>query len=362
MKSNSFQTLKERTFARLAQSIQGLPSDHHSVFHYYTYPFYHNVTGVDLKRYYQDPRLMMETQLSVMEKLEGCGSLQPDVGSVAESSALGGAVRFDPNGFISVHETGIESEADLAAMKPGDPEADNYMRTALDALQYMLENAPDGVKVNPPICMGPFTIGAQLRGISDFCMDTLEDPDFVSALLELTVETCINYIAAAEKRFRAPLHHVMICDDISAFMSEPAFRAWVMPTYAAIMKRFPQTQFWLHNDAKAFHLAEAISESGFSGWQYAPDIPAQALLEKTGGRLSLFGGLNPVELQNLSPEQVYAASMDRLRSFEGNTRCVLGVGGSVNQIPVANLLAMLRAADDYVIPAESRRPASPRTR
>lgn len=346
--------LRERTFARLARSVNGLPSDHHAVFHYYTYPFYQKVTGVDLKEYYHNPKLMMETQLSVIEMLDGCGSLQPDVGSVAESSSLGGPVRFDPNGFISVHEIGIESQEDLAGMKPGDPEAGSYMRTALDALQYMLENAPSGVKVNPPICMGPFTIGAQLRGISDFCLDTLEDPDFVSALLELTTETCINYIAAAERLFRAPLHHVMICDDISSFMSEPAFRTWVMPTYASIMKRFPKTQFWLHNDAKASHLAQAISESGFVGWQYAPSIPTQELVEKTQGRLSLFGGLNPVEFQSLTPEQVYMASMDKLRSFRGNTRCVLGVGGSVNQIPVANLLAMLHAADDYEIPAEDR--------
>jgi len=345
-------TLKERTFARLAQSLQGVPTDHHAVFHYYTYPFYQNVTGVDLKKYYHDPKLMMDTQLSVLEALDGCGSLQPDVGSVAESSSLGGPVRFDPNGFISVHEIGIESEEDLVNMKPGDPEGDNYMRTALDALQYMLENAPKGVKVNPPICMGPFTIGAQLRGISDFCLDTLEDPDFVSALLDITVQTCINYIAAAEKRFKAPMHHVLICDDISAFMSEPAFRTWVMPTYAAIMNQFPNTQFWLHNDAKAFHLAEAISETGFKGWQYNPTIPTVELAEKTHGRISLFGGLSPIELQSLTPEQVYAKCTETLRSWNGNTRCVLGVGGSVNQIPVDNLMAMLHAADDYQIPVK----------
>lgn len=351
--NDSVTTLRNRTFSRLAKSLRGEPVSHHAVFHYYTYPFYQKVTGVDLKQYYHDPKLMMQTQLSVIEQLDGCASLQPDVGSVAESSSLGGHVRFDPNGFISVHEIGIESIEDLEGMTPGDPESDNYMRTALDALEYMLENAPAGVKVNPPICMGPFTVAAQLRGISDFCLDTIEDPDFVAALLDLTTQTCIRYIAASEKRFRAPLHHVLICDDISSFMSEPAFRKWVMPTYEAIMKQFPQTQFWLHNDAKAFHLAEAISETGFVGWQYNPSIPTMELAEKTHGRLSLFGGFNPVELQSLSADEVYQMCMEKLRSWNGNTRCVLGVGGSVNQIPLENLLAMLHAADDYEIPANT---------
>lgn len=350
MNTQELKTLKERTFARLGQSVQGIPTDHHAVFNYYTYPFYQSVTGVDLKQYYHDPKLMMETQLQVIEMLDGCGSLQPDVGSVAESSSLGGHIRFDRTGFISVHDIGIECVEDLVNMKPGDPEGDNYMRVALDALQYMLENVPEGVRVNPPICMGPFTVAAQLRGIGDFCSDTLEDPDFVAALLEITTQTCINYIAASEKLFKKPLHHVLLCDDISAFLSERGFREWIKPTYEKIMAQFPNTQFWLHNDADAFHLAEAISESGFVGWQYAPNISTPALLEKTKGRVSLFGGLSPIQLQSMTPEEVYRVSIEKLQSFGGNTRCVLGVGGSVNQIPIANLMAMLRAADEYKIP------------
>lgn len=342
-------TLRSRTFDRLKKSIAGQPADHHAVFHYYSFPFYHYITGVTLDRYFHDPKVSFETQLQVIEQLERCANLQPDVGPVAECSALGGQVCFDKEGFISIRPAGIETLEDIADLRPGDPWGDNYMRTALESLQYMLENVPNGIRVNPPICMGPFTIAAQLRGIGDFCADTLEDPEFVEALLEITTETCINYIAACEKLFGAPLHHILLCDDISAFLSVAGYREWVLPTYRRVMAAFPQTQFWLHNDAKAQHLAEAIAEAGFAAWQYAPSIPTDTLREKTGGKLALLGGLSPISMQSLTPQEAYDVSMETLKSFAGDTRCVLGVGGSVNQIPIPNLLAMLRAADDFSI-------------
>lgn len=340
-------SLRQRTFDRLKRSIAGESSDGHAVFHYYTFPFFQHVTGVDLDRYFHDPKTTFDIQLEVLEQLERCGNFQPDPGPVAECSALGGIVQFDKQGYISIHKSGIDSLDEAMKLKPGDPYGDNYMRVALECLEYMRDHAPAGIEVNVPICMAPFTVCAQLRGISEFCLDTMLDPDLVQALLDVATETCIRYMKAAQAVLGRPLHHLLISDDVSAFLSADKFEEWVVPTYEKIFREFPDSQPWLHNDAKAGHLAGVIADVGFVAWQYEPALAPETAMARCGGRVSLMGGLSPVEMQSKSVQETYDICIDKLRSFDGNNKYVLGVGGSVNQIPVANLMAMLRAADDY---------------
>lgn len=342
-------TLKERNAQRLAKSIAGEKADAHAVFNFYTYPFYHSVTKVPLNEYFHNPKVMLEAQVEALDQLDGCGNLGPDVGSVAETSALGGKVRFDEHGFISVEPAEIEEIDDVLAIKPGDPYGDNYMRCALEQLEYLVQHCPEGYKVNPHPLMGPFTVGAQLRGISDFCADTIAEPELVDAVLDLVIETQINFLKAQEKILGAPLHHVLVCDDLSAFLSEPAYQEIVLPAYDKLFAEFPNTQRWLHNDSTARHIAPDIPKANMAAWQYHPKITPQDALELTGNKVTLLGGLNPVELAGLSEEETIIKCNEVIDSFQGSSRCVLAAGGSVNQVPLANLRAMFRVADERKI-------------
>lgn len=349
MLHNAKTGLRDRTFSRLQKSITGEPCDRHSVFFYYTFLFYQTVTGVNLDAYFHDPKVTFETQLEVIEKLERCGSFAPDEGAIAECSALGGEVRFDAHGLISVKEAPINDVDDVLKMTPGDPYGDNYMRKALESLEYMVQHAPEGIKVNPPVIHGPFTVAAQLRGINEFCMDVLLEPELCEALLDVCTETSINFMKAAEKILGGNLHHILLADDISAFLSREQYKQWVIPYYERIFKEFPGVQKWLHNDANAAHIAPEIAAFGWDAWQYAPSIDPINLLADTGEKVSLMGGLSPLTLQTMSAEETYAHCVEVLKRFNGNTKFVLGPGGSVNQIPVENLLAILRAADDFAL-------------
>lgn len=137
-------TLKERNAERLRKSIAGEKADGHAVFNYYTYPFFHAVTKVPLNEYFHNPKVMFDAQLEALELLDGCGNFAPDAGAVAECSALGGKVRFDEHGYISVAPAEIEELDDVLAIKPGDPYGNNYMRIALEQLEYMVEHCPAG--------------------------------------------------------------------------------------------------------------------------------------------------------------------------------------------------------------------------
>lgn len=342
-------TLRERTFNRLAKSIKGEKTDRHSVFNYYTFPFFQSLTGVNLDKYFHFPKITFETQLEVFEKLNKCGSFAPDTGCVAETNALGGEVYFDDSGFINVHEAKIENIEDIKQLKVKDPYDNKYMKVGLECLEYMVKHCPKDYKVNQPNIIAPFTVAAQLRGVSNFCMDTLLNPDLVYTLLDITTETCIKYLKSCENILGGHLHHLLLSDDLSSFLDPQTYSKYVVETYKKIFAEFPQSQYWLHNDAEATHIAEIIGGIGFHAWQYAPSLDSMETLKVTKGKVSLMGGLSPLTLQKLSAQETYNLCIEKLQSFEGNTKMVLGVGGSVNQIPIENLLAMFKSADDYII-------------
>ena len=342
-------TLKERNAQRLQQSITGQRPDGHAVFNFYTYPFFQAATNVDLDQYFHNPKACFESQLEALELLDGCGNLVPDMGAVAETSALGGTVRFDEHGYISVKPAESEELDDVLAIKPGDPYGDNYMRRALETLEYMVQHCPDGYKVNPHAIMGPFTVGAQLRGISDFCADTIGEPDLVQAILDLVIETQINFLHAQEKILGGPLHHILVCDDLSAFLSAASYEEIILPSYDKLFAEFPHTQRWLHNDSTARHVAHLIPKADMVAWQYHPSITPQDALELTDNKVTLLGGLAPVELAGLTVEQTIQKCNEVIDSFQGNPRCVLAAGGSINQVPIENLKAMFQVADQRKI-------------
>ncbi len=342
-------TLRERNAERFRKSILGQKTDAHAVFNFLTYPFYNAVTKVPLKEYFHNPKVMLEAQLEALEKIEFCGNLGPDVGAVAECSGLGGEVRFDDHGFISVHEAGIEDIDDVLKMKPADPYGDNYMRIALEQLEYLVQNCPKHLKVNPHPIMGPFTVAAQLRGIGDFCADTIAEPELVDALLDICIETQIAFIKAQEKILGEPIHHILIADDLSAFLSPEMYDDIIIPTYDRLFKEFPNTQRWLHNDSTTDHIVERIPNGGFVAWQHGTNVSPYDATMRTNGKVSPMGGISPIDLARYNVDETYEACRKVIEGFNGNSRCVLSAAGSINQVPVENILTMLKVADETKI-------------
>lgn len=56
-----------------------------------------------------------------------------------------------------------------------------------------------------------------------------------------------------------------------------------------------------------------------------------------------------MELAGLTVEETVEKCTEVLKFFEGNPKCVLAAGGSVNQVPIENLRAMFRVADEFKI-------------
>lgn len=147
----------------------------------------------------------------------------------------------------------------------------------------------------------------------------------------------------------APLHHVLVCDDLSAFLNPQMYKELIIPIYEKLFAEFPNTQRWLHNDSTTRHIVSQIPKGGFSAWQYGPVLQPLEAAEGCGNQVTVMGGLNPVELAGYTVEQTIDVCNQVIDSFQGNPRCVLSAAGSINQVPLENIRAMMRVADERKI-------------
>ena len=333
----------------LKKSIDGIPSDHHAYCLWPSFPFIKTGSEVDLYDYFHSKELMYDCQKRVIDALDGAFAFFPDSGTVAECSGLQCEVRFNDDGFPHVKKNGITEFDDIIKLKPGDPWGDNFMRRNLEVLEYIKPRVGSEYDVVPAISNGPFTCAAQFYGIGDFCEAILLDPDAVRALLDLTTETCISFLREQEK-ILGHIDRIIIGDDIPGFINTSHFREFVASDYKRIFDAFPNTEFWLHNDADSIHLAECIAECGFSVWHMGYFNSVTEAAERTKGKLSICGNLKPIDFAKINPTEAYAACVDELKSFGGNTKLIISTGGFIGMgTPIENILAMMRAANEFVI-------------
>ncbi len=336
---------------RLEGSIAGEKLDHQSVHFFIDAPFCCSVTGVPMKEYYASAQTMMECQLETYDKIGGFGSLYADFGVVAEGSAYGGIVRSDPTGVLALRPSGIETLDDVMKMEPMDLYGDHLVGKSLRIMEYMVQHKPADYDVDTTRVIAPFTTAATLRGISDFCSDIYEDPEMVTALLDLICDDLIRYVREQERILGHPAKYILLADDISSFLSPVTFSKYVKPYYERFWAAFPYAQRWLHNDADAAHLAGSIADAGFQLWHAGSCIDVHKAMADAGNRVSIVGALHPIHvLRDGTPDSVYRTTCDFIRACKGNPKHIVSVGGYVTwDTPIENVKAMIQAADDTAI-------------
>lgn len=333
---------------RLAGSIQGKKMKHHACFLFLDAPFCCSITGVSMSDYYASASTMMECQLKAYDMIGGYGFLYADFGVVAEGTAYGGVLRRDPVGVLSLKPAGIETLEDVRVMKPADLQGDNLMAESLRIMEYMAAHKPDDYALETTRVIAPFTTGAMLRGISDFCADLYEDPVMVTEMMDLLCEDLIRYVKAQEQILGHEAPYILLADDLSSFLSREMFDTYIRPVYDKFYSAFPNAQRWLHNDADAAHIAASIADAGFQVWHAGYCIDVHQAMKDCNDRVSIVGNLPPVRmLQEGTPDSVYQTVCDFVRSCNGNTKYVISVGGYVPwDTPLENIRAMIQAVDD----------------
>ena len=207
---------------------------------------------------------------------------------------------------------------------------------------------------------GPHMVAIDLAG-GDFYAWMLECPEVCHRLLDKITTGMIR----AERAFRRldlrPRPCFGLAEDSAQIMSAELFRRFCVPydnrLYEAFGCGLPDGR-GMHMCGDSTHLHQAlvddlrISSFNLFGYPVQPAVAAKNL----GGRMYLWGNLNPMLLRDGTAKEVKRAATECLRSLAPCGGFLLGDGANICPgTPAANLAAVTKAAVEYGRPVLTSR-------
>jgi len=333
------------------------------------------VIGVRFRDYYNDPEVMLRSQVLGQKWL--MENVKTDAYSVTgawvggwtdfqnatEASAMGCQVEFPEDDIPVVHEGGwVRTEKDLRRLENMDTinhglngrqiEFRRAMMQIADKYPVRFQGGPVFYPgANPAMTHtsnGPFTNAAYLMGTTEVFLAILERPDFVRELLHIITEKTIAWLDFCWEEEKLPNHDLAWTDDLAAYLSADTWQNVLLPYNQRLRDHFNWAS--LHMCGHTDHLLEMftnqlkINEYQGFGWEVNLDKIAEIM----GGKVVLLGNVNPLLVAEGTPEQVEEATRQVIEKLAPCRGLIIQDGNNIAPgSPVENINAMTEAAEEY---------------
>ena len=235
---------------------------------------------------------------------------------------------------------------DLADLTPPDPASDGFCPLILHRYATLKQRVFDAGYTMPVVAArGPLCTASFFRGVTQFMMDLMDEPEAAKRLLDLCTTLTIDWLKAQAAAIGPCVEGILVLDDIVGMIGPDDYEEFAHPYLTRICAAFPAD--WVkvyHNDAGVEACLERLPDTGFDvlNWGKQTDIASAAA--RLGGRMTLMGNVAPLDIGvRGTPEQVEQATLEVLRKAAGHPM-ILSVGGGVSPgMPAANIRAMARA-------------------
>ncbi|HBG28945.1 MAG: hypothetical protein A2Y10_03545 [Planctomycetes bacterium GWF2_41_51] len=200
--------------------------------------------------------------------------------------------------------------------------------------------------------IGPHMIAIDLVG-TDFYWWILEYPQACHRFLNKITQALIKFdkhCRTIDKRQRTD---VSLAEDSSQIMSAQQFVEFTVPYDRMLYESLPDipnTRRGMHMCGKSQHLHKALVEElkidAFNVFGYL--VPPAVAAENMGGKVALFGNINPMLIHKGSKEQIKQACWEAIDVMGPYGGFMLGDGANVCPgTPLENLAAFVETAEEY---------------
>ena len=331
--------------------------------------------GVRFRDYYQDPEVMLHSQILgqkwLMENIRtDAYSITgawvggwTDFQNTTEASGFGVEVKFPEDDIPVANEAGwVKTEADLHRLEKID-----YIHAGLNGRQLAYRQKMIQVADKYPVRFlggpiffpganpalthtsnGPFTNASHLMGAVEVFTAILERPEFVSELLAIITRKTLDWLDFCWEEEKLPTRDFAWTDDLSAYLSADTWCEMVLPYNLKLREHFDRAS--LHMCGQTTHLLELFANKlkidefqGF-GWHVDLDKIARVM----GGKVVLLGNINPLTIANGTPEQVKSETRQVIEKLASYSGLIIQDGNNIApESPIENINAMMEAAEEY---------------
>jgi MtaA/CmuA family methyltransferase len=295
--------------------------------------------GVSYREYVTDHRALAEAQIRVATDF-GIDHVSAISDPAREASDLGASVAWFDDQPPALDETDslLSDKSRLARLAVPDPHAGPRMSDRIRGVALLKQRA-GGAKLVEGWVEGPCAMAADLRGINALMTDFYDDPAFVRALFEFSVEMELRF---ARAQIEAGADLIGIGDAAASLVGPQICEEFVWPLERRLIERIRAAgaRTRLHICGRTRRLFGGMGRLGADIIDLDWPAPLADARREIPLQVTLLGNLDPVSaLRNGTPESIRAA-LEACRRDAG-PRWIVGAGCEVvRDTPVAHLAAL----------------------
>ncbi len=309
-------------------------------------------TGVSHLDYYVDPETWFQVNLRIEREFPEVIFLPSwwvEYGMAIEPSALGSRIRFRADQPPAQMPVLVRLE-DIERFAPVNPSSDGLMALALQRYRMQKARILDAGQTIPlAASRGPLCLAAFLRGVTQFMMDLLEDPEGTHKLLEFATRTVIDWLQAQAETIGDTVEGILVLDDIPGMVSKRQYLEFAHPYLQRICAAFPPD--WVkvyHNDANVRPFLSDLGGAGFDVVNWTHNVDIREAREKLGDGICLMGNVAPLDVGVRGTSGQVREAARAVLAKSGGKGVILSLGGGVSPgMPRENILALIEAAREF---------------
>ena len=263
-----------------------------------------------------------------------------------EAEAFGATTRVSDDEVPTVTGMLVHDEDEAAALAVPQVGA---ARTGLYV--EAIRKACDLITDRPVLAgmIGPYSLAARLRDVSEIMMDSYDDPDMVHVLLQKSTEFLISYAKAYKE---AGANGVVIAEPVAGLLSPDLAAEFSAPYVKKIVDAVQDDSFLIvyHNCGGAV-VAQlpSILSIGAAAYHFGNAIDMLDVLQKVPDDTICMGNIDPAgEFRGSTPDSMREATLSLLKKCSGYKNFVLSSGCDIPPLSKwENIDAFFAAAQEY---------------
>lgn len=304
--------------------------------------------GIPLAKCLSDPAATAAAHLDALEKY-GHDCILVDLDTTMIAEAMGARRDFTENEPGHIAAPAIKSLDEVAKLRPVDPARDGRIPVLVEAIRLLGKAVGQEVAIRGNCDQGAFALAGLLRGMEDFMMDLMEDPDRpeLRQLLEVAHQ---SHVAVHQAVKAAGAHFTSLGDSAAGpdVVSPAVFQKFARPYQERLIREL-NWPVVIHICGNTSAILDQFTAYPFCGFEldYKTDT---ALAKATAGKQHvLFGNIDPSGvISRGTPALVRQATRQLMEQWKPGGLFVLNAGCAIPQTtPPENVHALVAAAKEF---------------
>lgn len=302
--------------------------------------------GVPLDEYYRSGALVAEGQLRLRAKYRD-DVLYPFFYGALEVAAFGGEVEFFADGPPNAVGPLLTDPAQIRDLVAPDVRHSDVLRAPLEALR-ITSDAVAGEALTVGVIMSPFSMPVMQVGFAEYLALLYEQPDLARQLLAINADFAIEW---ANAQLAAGADAIGYFDPVASPTVLPAdmFATFGRPLLRQCLAAIAGPCAGLLASGLSMPLVDDLADAAAVIVEVSSDEDVAEVKAAAGGRLTVMGNLNGIEMRRWTPTEAHAITRDLIREAAPGGGFILSdTHGEIPlQVPEDVLLAISDAVAEF---------------